>query len=111
MNKSIAGNHREMVARPGQRRQFAPAIARRVIDFVRGDRDFVDSPAANRMYLPVQYGNTHRAARTLERRTLTPAITRRVVFINPIDRITMPARGESAYHVDFSVQRCRRSMG
>src|ERR1041384_8517254 len=89
MNKSIAGNHREMVARPGQRRQFAPAIASRVIDFVRGDRDFVDSPAADRMYLPIQYGYAHRAARTLERRALTPAIARRVVFINPIHRIAM----------------------
>src|SRR6185437_7327244 len=103
MNKSIAGNHREMVARPGQRRQFAPAIARRVIDFVRGDRDSVDSPAADRMYLPIQYGYAHGASRGLKRCALTPAITRRVVLINPIHRIAMPARRESANHVNFSV--------
>src|SRR5512138_3221396 len=101
MNKPTAGNHREMIASLRQRHQFAPAIASRVVDFVRRDRNFVDSSAADSMYLPVQYGYAYGAARGLKRRALTPTIRDRVVLINPIHRITMTVRRESAHHVNL----------
>jgi hypothetical protein len=84
VDPSAVGDGTEVIARQRQRRSHAPAVVRRIVDFVCNDGVALRVASADGVDPPVERDHTGRPARSAERCEGAPPVGCRVVLEDPV---------------------------